>query len=284
MVERHSFLTFLSHFLLILAIIVMALPVYIAFTASSQTLASLSAAKHLIPLLPGNQLSNNYQVALLGNAAQGVPPGLLLLWNSLLMALAIAIGKILLAIFSAFSVVYFDFRFRKLFFWLIFMTLMLPVEVRIVPTYHVVVSLGLLNSFAGLTLPLIASATATFMFRQFFMTIPRQYVEAASIDGAGPLRFFFSILLPLSKTNMVALFIVMFIYGWNQFLWPLIITGSDAHLHTIVMGLMDLASTRGKLPHWNFVMAEVMLATLVPVMIVILLQRLFVKGLVETEK
>ena len=284
MVERRPILTLLTHALLIVGIIIMVLPVYVAFVTSTQSMEAINSAKEVIPLLPGAHMVENYKVALVGSTQYGIPPGVLLLWNSFLMALAIALGKIVLAVISAYAVVYFNFRFRMLFFWMIFMTLMLPVEVRIVPTYNIVVNLGMLNSFSGLTLPLIASATATFMFRQFFMTIPKQYAEAASIDGAGPIRFFIDVVLPLSKTNIVALFIVMFIYGWNQFLWPLIITSSDASLHTIVMGLMQVSDTLGNIPNWNYIMAEVILATLIPIVIVIIMQRWFVKGLIETDK
>ena len=284
MVERRPILTLLTHALLIVGIIIMVLPVYVAFVTSTQSMEAINSAKEVISLLPGAHMVENYKVALVGSTQYGIPPGVLLLWNSFLMALAIALGKIVLAVISAYAVVYFNFRFRMLFFWMIFMTLMLPVEVRIVPTYNIVVNLGMLNSFSGLTLPLIASATATFMFRQFFMTIPKQYAEAASIDGAGPIRFFIDVVLPLSKTNIVALFIVMFIYGWNQFLWPLIITSSDASLHTIVMGLMQVSDTLGNIPNWNYIMAEVILATLIPIVIVIIMQRWFVKGLIETDK
>ncbi|WP_440683579.1 sn-glycerol-3-phosphate ABC transporter permease UgpE [Cysteiniphilum halobium] len=284
MVERRPVLTFMTHALLILGIVIMLLPIYVAFVTSTQSIETLNSATQVIPMLPGHDFVTNYQTALVGSSQYNIPPALLLLWNSFLMALAIAVGKIVLALISAYAVVYFNFRFKMLFFWAIFLTLMLPVEVRIVPTYDIVVNLGMLNTFAGLTLPLIASATATFMFRQFFMTIPRQYAEAAAIDGAGPIRFFIDVVLPLSKTNIVALFIVMFIYGWNQFLWPLIITSSDQSLHTIVMGLMQVADTLGQIPNWNFIMAEVMLATVIPVLIVIIMQRWFVKGLMETDK
>ncbi|MBK2124092.1 sn-glycerol-3-phosphate ABC transporter permease UgpE [Fangia hongkongensis] len=284
MVERRPLLTFITHALLILGILIMALPLYVAFVTSTQSMEAINSAKGVIPMLPGGHMIENYKIALTGSTHFGVPPALLLLWNSFLMAMAIAVGKIVLAIISAYAVVYFNFRFRMVFFWLIFLTLMLPVEIRIVPTYNIVVNLGMLNTFSGLTLPLIASATATFMFRQFFMTIPRQYAEAASIDGAGPIRFFIDVVLPLSKTNIVALFIVMFIYGWNQFLWPLIITSSDPALHTIVMGLMQVSDTLGNIPNWNYIMAEVILATIIPVAIIIIMQRWFVKGLIETDK
>jgi sn-glycerol 3-phosphate transport system permease protein len=203
--------------------------------------------------------------------------------NSLVMALGITIGKIAISLLSAFAIVYFRFPFRIFFFWLIFMTLMLPVEVRIFPTYQVIVDLGMLNSYAGLTIPLIASATATFLFRQFFMTIPEELMEAARVDGAGPMKFFKDIMLPLSITNIAALFVIMFIYGWNQYLWPLLITTSTDY-YTVVMGIQRMANAAETDPQWQLVMAAVVLAALPPVLVILVMQRLFVKGLTETEK
>jgi sn-glycerol 3-phosphate transport system permease protein len=203
--------------------------------------------------------------------------------NSLVMALSIAIGKIAISILSAYAIVYFRFPFRVLAFWAIFVTLMLPVEVRIMPTFAVVANLGMLNSYAGLSIPLIASATATFLFRQFFLTVPDELVEAARVDGAGPLKFFRDILLPLSRTNMAALFVILFIYGWNQYLWPLLIT-TDTDYYTIVMGIKRMAVVADQDPKWNLVMAAVILAAVPPVLVIIFMQRLFIKGLVETEK
>jgi sn-glycerol 3-phosphate transport system permease protein len=193
------------------------------------------------------------------------------------------VGKIAISIISAFAIVYFRFPFRVLAFWLIFITLMLPVEVRIVPTFKVVADLGLLNSYAGLSIPLIASATATFLFRQFFLTIPDELTEAARVDGASPTRFFMDILLPLSRTNIAALFVILFIYGWNQYLWPLLMT-TDTGYYTVVMGIKRMAEVADSVPRWNVVMATVVLAMLPPVLVVVLMQRWFVKGLVETEK
>jgi sn-glycerol 3-phosphate transport system permease protein len=199
------------------------------------------------------------------------------------MALAIALGKIAISIIAAYAVVYFKFPLRMTFFWMIFITLMLPVEVRILPTYEVVAGLGLLNSYAGLTIPLIASATATFLFRQFFLTVPDELAEAARIDGAGPLRFFRDVLLPLSRTSIAALFVIQFIYGWNQYLWPLLITTRD-DMQTIVIGLKKMIVTADALTEWPVVLATAMLAMLPPVAVVVLMQRWFVRGLVETEK
>jgi sn-glycerol 3-phosphate transport system permease protein len=207
-----------------------------------------------------------------------------LLFNSLVMAIAIAVGKIAISIISAYAIVYFRFPFRMVFFWMIFLTLMLPVEVRIMPTFKVVADLGLLNSYLGFTVPLIASATATFLFRQFFLTVPDELLEAARIDGAGPLRFFAYILVPLSRTNIAALLVILFIYGWNQYLWPLMLTTQEG-MYTIVMGLKRMVPTGdAAVAEWNLVMAAVILAMLPPVTVVVLMQRWFIKGLIETEK
>ncbi len=203
--------------------------------------------------------------------------------NSFIMAMVIAVGKIVISLMSAFAIVYFRFPLRMLAFWLIFLTLMLPVEVRIVPTYQVIANLGMLNSYAGLTIPLIASATATFLYRQLFLTIPDELAEAARVDGAGPWRFFRDILEPMSRTNTAALFVILFIYGWNQYLWPLLIT-TDPEYYTVVMGIQRLAQAADSDPFWNLVMATALLAMLPPVLVTILMQRWFVKGLIESEK
>jgi sn-glycerol 3-phosphate transport system permease protein len=282
MVENRPILTFLTHLVLILGVAVIVFPVYLAFVASTR--ASGDFLSGIVPLLPGPHLIDNYsQMLNAGLSVGGAPPAWLMLTNSLLMALTIAIGKIAISILSAYAIVYFRFPFRLLAFWLIFITLMLPVEVRIIPTFKVVADLGMLNSYAGLTIPLIASATATFLFRQFFMTIPDELLEAARVDSAGPMKFFRDILLPLSRTNIAALFVILFIYGWVQYLWPLLVT-TDSRYYTIVMGIKRLAAAAESDPLWNLVMAAVMLAMLPPVLVVIFMQRLFVKGLVETEK
>jgi sn-glycerol 3-phosphate transport system permease protein len=206
-----------------------------------------------------------------------------MMFVSLVIALVITIGKIAISLLSAFAVVYFRFPFRSLCFWAIFITLMLPVEVRIGPTYQVVSDLGMLNTYAGLTVPLIASATATFLFRQFFMTMPDELVEAARMDGAGPLRFFKDILMPLSKTSMAALFVIQFIYGWNQYLWPLLATTSE-DMYTVVIGIKRMIAGGDAANAWNVVMATAILAMLPPALVVVLMQKWFVKGLVDTEK
>jgi sn-glycerol 3-phosphate transport system permease protein len=206
-----------------------------------------------------------------------------MLVNSIIVALAITVGKIAVSILSAFAIVYFRFPFRMLAFWLIFATLMLPVEVRILPTYEIVANLGLLNSYTGLSLPLIASATATFLFRQVFMTVPDELMEAARVDGAGPMRFLWSILIPMSRTNIAALFVVTFVYGWNQYLWPLLIT-KDTSYYTVIMGIQRMARASDFEPQWHLVMATVILALLPPLIVVGVMQRQFVKGLFDTDK
>ena len=282
MIVRRKFFRFLTHLSLLCGIIIIVLPIYVALVASSHTVQELLQAP--IPLLPGHSWLQNYKSVLTaGLSASGGQAIASMMKNSLIMALCIAVGKIVLAIFSAYAIVYFRFPLRNTFFWMIYITLMLPVEVRILPTFEVAASLHLLNSFSGLTLPLIASATATFLFRQFFMTIPPELVEAARLDGAGPLRFFWDIVLPLSKTNIAALFIIMFIYGWNQYLWPLVVT-TEGTMNTIVMGMQQLASVADQIPQWNLIMATAVLAMLPPVIVVILMQHLFEKGLLEVEK
>ena len=282
MVENRPFLTFLTHLVLILGVVIVGFPVYVAFIASTHGAGELLSG--VIPLLPGDQLVQNYSHMLdTGLSSAGTPPLQLMLLNSTIMALSIAVGKIAISILSAFAIVYFRFPFRLLSFWIIFITLMLPVEVRIIPTFSVVANLGMLNSYAGLTIPLIASATATFLFRQFFLTVPDELLEAARVDGAGPMRFFRDILLPLSRTSIAALFVILFIYGWVQYLWPLLVT-TDGDYYTIVMGIKRLTAATDDEPQWHYVMATVMLAMLPPVLVVLFMQRLFVKGLTETEK
>jgi sn-glycerol 3-phosphate transport system permease protein len=238
-----------------------------------------------MPLLPGSHFWENYTTALLGTRTGSGSTAAVgrMMFVSLVSALVITFGKIAISLLSAFAIVYFRFPFKMFFFWAIFVTLMLPVEVRIIPTFKVVSDLGMLNSYVGLTLPLIASATATFLFRQFFLTVPEELAEAARIDGAGPMRFFADVLLPLSKTSIAALFVIQFIYGWNQYLWPLLITTEES-MYTTVIGIKRMVTGGDALTEWNLVMATAMLALLPPALVVILMQRWFVKGLVETEK
>jgi len=282
MVEKQPLLRVLTHVLLISGIIVLLFPIYFAFVASTHSAKELLAPP--LPILPGKEFFHNYyEVLVSGSKVMGVAPAAPMLLNSLFMALYIAIGKIALSIISAYAVVYFKFPFRRTSFWLIFATLMLPVQVRIVPTFQITAQLDLLNTYSGLCLPLIASATATFLFRQFFMTIPDTLCDAARIDGAGPLRFFWTVVLPLSKTNIAALFIIMFIYGWNQYLWPLIVTTSS-QMTTVVMGIQKLAQVADQIPQWGLIMTTSILALLPPVLVMLVMQRWFVKGLVEIEK
>jgi sn-glycerol 3-phosphate transport system permease protein len=282
MVENRPLAAALAHAVLVLGAVVVAFPIYVAFTASTQTLPAVLQAP--MPLLPGGEAVANYQAALTAGTQQlsGTPVSLLL-FNSLVLAVGVAVGKIAISILSAFAIVYFRFPGRMLAFWTIFLTLMLPVEVRILPTYAVVADLGLLNSYIGLILPLIASATATFLFRQFFLTVPDELAEAARIDGAGPLKFFKDILLPLSRTNIAALFVILFIYGWNQYLWPLLIT-TENEMSTIVIAIGRMIKTTDDAIDWPVVMATVMLAMIPPVAVVVLMQRWFVRGLIEAEK
>jgi len=282
MVERRPLLKLFSILFLIIGMVIMLFPIYVALVASSHTVKDLLHAP--IPLSWGGHFIQNYKTVLTSGiqSAGGTPIGPMLV-NSFIMAFIIAVGKIIVSLLAAYAIVFFRFPLRKLSFWLIFITLMLPVQVRILPSFEVAARLDLLNSFAGLTLPLIASATATFLFRQFFMTVPSELLEAARLDGAGPWRFFKDILLPLSKTNMAAIFIIMFVYGWNQYLWPLIITTQNS-MTTVVMGIQRLANVANLIPQWNLIMANALLATLPPIIIVILLQRWFVKGLIEADK
>ena len=278
MVEKRGFGLILTHLGLIAGIAVLCFPIYLAFVASTVTQADI--VRPPMPLIPGSHFVENYRNALFSGMNA---PVWRMMFNSMVMALGITIGKISISIISAYAIVYFRFPGRSVCFWLIFLTLMLPVEVRIVPTYEVVAGFGMLNSYSGLILPLIASATATFLFRQLFMTIPDEMVEAARIAGAGPIRFFFDILLPMSRTNIAALFVILFIYGWNQYLWPLLIT-TDPDMNTVVMGIKQMFPSGDDYADWPVIMATTMMAMLPPVLVVVLMQRLFVKGLIEQEK
>ncbi len=271
------------HLWLLLGVLVFAAPIYITLIGSTHDASTIGRGD--VPLLPGAHTAENYSAAWVsgGSGRFTVTPASRMLLNSTIMALSIAVGKIVISLLSAFAVVFFRFPGRMIAFWTIFMTLMLPVEVRIIPTYQVIVSMDLFNSMAGLTIPLIASATATLLFRQFFLTIPDEYVEAAKMDGAGPMRFFRDILLPLSVTNIAALFVILFIYGWNQYLWPLLVV-NDRSLETIVVGLAKMIGTGDAQNEWNVIMAMAVLALLPPVAVVVFMQRWFLKGLTETEK
>ncbi|MGL4495903.1 MAG: sn-glycerol-3-phosphate ABC transporter permease UgpE [Beijerinckiaceae bacterium] len=283
MVERESFFrTVLPHIVLTLGVLVIFFPVWLAFVASTWDAATIANGQ--MGMWPGPDFIKNYSQAIFTGAKSSTrePVGNMML-NSFIMAMMIAVGKIIISILSAFAIVYYRFPFRMAAFWIIFVTLMLPVEVRIYPTYKIVSDLNMLDTYAGLTVPLIASATGTLLFRQFFMTIPDELLEASKIDAAGPFRFFKDTVLPLSLTTIAALFVIQFIYGWNQYLWPLLITTKDS-MQTIVIGIKKMIVTQDALTEWQLAMTTAVLALLPPVAVVILMQRLFVKGLVETEK
>jgi sn-glycerol 3-phosphate transport system permease protein len=282
MVERRPIFAVVRHVVLIAGIVLVMFPLYLALVASTLSLDQIMTVP--MQLWPGSHAIENYTAVITHGSERGssAPVGRMML-NSLVMALVIACGKIAISIISAFAFVYFRFPFRRVFFWMIFVTLMLPVEVRILPTYKVVADLGLVDTYAGLTLPLIASATATFLFRQFFLTIPDELAEAARIDGAGPMRFFRDVVLPLSRTNIAALFVIMFIYGWNQYLWPLLVTTQES-MYTTVIGIKRMIPGGDAAAEWHLIMATAILAMLPPGLVILLMQKWFVKGLVEAEK
>ncbi|WP_439551035.1 sn-glycerol-3-phosphate ABC transporter permease UgpE [Falsiroseomonas sp.] len=283
--RRQARSRYVAHAVLVMGVLVFAFPIWLTLVGSSHDANTIGRGD--VPLWFGAEAITNYISAWTtgGSAVRttGQVPAWLMLWNSLNMAVMIALGKIAISLLSAYAVVFFSFPGRMVAFWLIFITLMLPVEVRIIPTFEVMVNLGLINTMSGLVVPLIASATATLLFRQFFLTIPDEYVEAAKIDGAGPLRFFKDVVMPLSVTNIAALFVILFIYGWNQYLWPLLIV-SDKDLETVVVGMSKMIGTSDSQNEWNIIMATAVLAMLPPVAVVVFMQRWFVKGLTETEK
>jgi sn-glycerol 3-phosphate transport system permease protein len=270
------------HAVLLLGLALVVFPVYVAFVASSLPLPDILDAP--MTLVPGPDFAANYRAALAqGTAGTNGQPVAAMMLNSLVMALAIAIGKIAISLPSAYAVTFFRFPLRRLCFWAIFVTLMLPVEVRIIPTYKIAADLGLIDTYPGLVLPLIASATATLLFRQFFLTIPDELVEAAKIDGAGPWRFLIHMVIPLSRTNIAALFVILFIYGWNQYLWPLLVTNTPT-MTTIVIGIRQMIGNGDAQTAWHLVMATALLALLPPIAVVLAMQRWFVQGLIEPEK
>jgi sn-glycerol 3-phosphate transport system permease protein len=282
MVDRRPWITVLSHLVLIVGVLIVAFPLYLAFVASTHTADAIVQSP--MPLLPGAHMWENYQAALFGSGKLGSNTNVMhMMWVSFMTAMIITVGKIAISLLSAFAIVYFRFPFKMLCFWAIFLTLMLPVEVRILPTYPVAAELHLIDTYAGLTLPLIASATATFLFRQFFLTVPDELAEAARIDGAGPMRFFKDVLVPLSKTSVAALFVIQFIYGWNQYLWPLLMTTSE-DMYPVVIGIKRMLAGGEAAVDWNIVMATAIVAMLPPAAVVMLMQKWFVKGLVDTEK
>ncbi|NOR63359.1 MAG: sn-glycerol-3-phosphate ABC transporter permease UgpE [Rhodobacteraceae bacterium] len=282
MIENRPFVTVLAHLTLLLGVAIVAFPIWITFVASTHEAVRMTQIP--LPLWPGDQFFSNLKTVLFeGVGGSNATPVWLMMMNSLIMAMMISVGKITISLLSAFAIVYFRFPFRMGFFWMIFITLMLPVEVRILPTFEVVANLSMLNSYWGMSVPLIASATATFMFRQVFLTIPDEMLEAARVDGAGPMRFFWDILIPLSRTNIAALFVILFIYGWNQYLWPLLIT-TDSGYFTVVMGIKQMLDSAEQAPDWHLIMMTALLAMLPPIIVVLSMQKMFVKGLTETEK
>lgn len=282
MVEDRRLGDFIAYVILSIGVLIVAFPVWLTFVASTWDAATIINGQ--LPLYPGPKLFENYyRILFVGTSGTTREPVLGMMLNSFVMAMAIAIGKIFISVLSAYAVVYYRFPFRMAAFWIIFVTLMLPVEVRIFPTFKVVSDLNMLDTYQGLAVPLIASATGTLLFRQFFMTIPDELLEASRIDGAGPFKFFKDTVIPLSMTTIAALFVIQFIYGWNQYLWPLLVTTKDS-MQTIVIAIKKMIVTSDALTEWQLAMATAMLAMLPPVLVVILMQRLFVKGLVETEK
>lgn len=281
MIENRPGLTLFSHIMLIAGVAVVLFPLYVAFVTATLDINAVYDTP--MTLIPGGHLWENLRAIWVKGVGSNSAPFWLMLTNSFIMALVITVGKIAVSILSAFAIVWFRFPLRNLFFWMIFSTLMLPVEVRIFPTVEVIANLKMLDSYTGLTLPLMASATATFLFRQFFMTLPDELIEAARIDGASPMRFFRDIVLPLSRTNLAALFVITFIYGWNQYLWPLLII-NDVNLGTAVAGVKGMMSLGEGTTQWNQVMAAMLLTLIPPVVIVLTMQRAFVRGLVDSEK
>jgi sn-glycerol 3-phosphate transport system permease protein len=308
MIERTPVLNGITHGILVVGLALALLPIYIVFVASTHDLPTVNQVP--MPLWPGEHLVENWSTAW-HKSSFGTK-----LLNSLIVAIGVTAGKVAIASISAFSIVYFSYRLRMVFFWLIFVTLMLPLEVRIVPTYAVAanalrpfqeildliglnglldLALGirialpewnLLNSYTGLILPLVATATGTFLYRQFFLTIPDELAEAAKMDGAGALRFYLEILMPLSKTNMAALATIMFVYAWNQYLWPLLIITDHANYGTAVMQLQRLVPGPlfGAPPVWNTAMAGTLMVMIPPLLVVVFMQRWFVRGLVAADK
>ncbi len=281
MIENRKGFDLFCHAVLIAGVVLVAFPVYVAFCAATMNAKEVFTVP--LSLVPSTHLFENIARIWSHGSGNAASPFGRMLVNSLVMALAIALGKIAVSIISAYAIVFFRFPLRNTAFWLIFVTLMLPVEVRIFPTVQVVSSLHLTNTYAGLSLPLIASATATFLFRQFFMTLPDELMDAARIDGASALRFFYDVVLPLSKTNIAALFVITFIYGWNQYLWPILVTNEQS-LVTAVVGIKSMISSGDAATEWHLVMAATLLAMLPPLVVVIAMQRWFVRGLVDAEK
>ena len=279
--ERSFVSRAVPHALLIAAILVVVFPIWLVFAASTQTLADVLDAP--MSILPGRHMAENYGRALLEGTKNLGASAMTMVKNSLIMALGISVGKIVISLLAAFAIVYFQFPLRGFCFWTIFITLMLPVEVRIMPTYKVISDLGMLDTHWGLILPMIVSATAVFLFRQFFLSVPREMAEAAQIDGAAPMQFFARVLVPMSRTPIAALFVIQFIYGWNQYLWPLLITTKEKY-YTLLIGINRMLAVGDALVEWPVVMATTLLAMLPPVVVVVVMQKQFISGMTDTEK
>ncbi|MBX8813601.1 sn-glycerol-3-phosphate ABC transporter permease UgpE [Pseudochrobactrum algeriensis] len=273
-----------DHLILLAGALFLILPVVVAFTTSSHTAADIHS--NGLSLSWGDNFTETYSNVLTREGGfTGQITGSRMLLNSLILGLGFAVGKIVLSMLAAYAIVYFRFRFATLAFWLIFTTLLLPLEVRIVPSYQVVSSFGMLNSYSGLIVPLLASATGTFYFRQFFKSVPDELLEASRIDGAGPVKFFIDILLPLSRTMIAAMFIIMFVYGWNQYLWPMLVT-TDESFFTLMRGIKQILQVwvGAQIPDYNEAFALAVLAMVPPVLVVVVFQRWFIKGLTESDK
>jgi len=281
MIEQRKSARIFPHIILWIAILIIIFPLYFVFVASTRTSAEILAAP--MPILPGPHFLENYRRALTEGPQNLGASAFTMMKNSFIMAMGISLGKISVSLLAAFAIVFFNFRGRKFCFWAIFITLMLPVEVRIMPTYKVISDLGMLNSYAGLILPMIVSATAVFLFRQFFMSVPREIAEASQIDGATSMQFFRSILLPMTRTPIAAMFVIQFIYGWNQYLWPLLITTKQQY-YTLLIGINRMLSGADVLIEWQIVMATTLLALIPPVLVVVVMQKQFVAGMTDTEK
>ncbi|HEY9055118.1 MAG TPA: sn-glycerol-3-phosphate ABC transporter permease UgpE [Rectinemataceae bacterium] len=281
MIEQRRSARAFPHLVLWLSILIIIFPIYFVFVASTRTNAEILSAP--MPIYPGSHFIENYSRALSEGAKNLGASALTMMKNSFIMAMGIALGKIAVSLLAAFAIVFFNFPGRKFCFWAIFVTLMLPVEVRIMPTYKVISDLGLLNSYAGLILPMIVSATAVFLFRQFFMSVPREIAEASQIDGATSMQFFRTILVPMTRTPIAAMFVIQFIYGWNQYLWPLLITTKQSY-YTLLIGINRMLSGADVLIEWQIVMATVLLALIPPVIVVIVMQKQFIAGMTDTEK
>ena len=281
MIEQSKRQRILPHVLLWLAIVILLFPIYLVVVASTWTSAEILAAP--MPIYPGPHFLANYSRALLEGAKNLGASALIMMSNSFIMALGISVGKIVVSLLAAYAIVFFDFKLKRLCFWSIFITLMLPVEVRIMPTYKVISDLGMLNSYWGLILPMTVSATAVFLFRQFFLSVPREIAEASQIDGARPMAFFAEILVPMTRTPIAAMFVIQFIYGWNQYLWPLLVTTKE-RFYTLLIGINRMLSGADVQIEWQIVMATTLLALLPPVIVVILMQKQFITGMTDTEK